>query len=38
MQFLGSIIMYVIAIGLLVYVAYGLDRMIKKVIGRKGKI
>jgi len=38
MKFLGSIIMYVVAIGLLAYVAYGLDRRIKKVVGRKGKI
>jgi hypothetical protein len=38
MKFLGSIIMYVVAIGLLAYVAHGLDRMVKKVVGRKGKI
>ena len=38
MKFLGSIIMYVVAVGLLAYVAYGLDCRIKKVVGRKGKI
>lgn len=38
MKFLGSIIMYVIAVGLLAYCIYGLDRRIKKVIGRKEKI
>ena len=38
MKFLGSILMYVVAIGLLAYVAYGFARMVKKKIGHKEKL
>jgi uncharacterized membrane protein YsdA (DUF1294 family) len=38
MKLFAIIFMYLVFVGLLVYVIYGLDRMIKKVIGRKGKI
>ena len=38
MEAFATIFMYLVFVGLLVYVIYGLDRRIKKVIGRKGKL
>ena len=34
MELFAVIFMYLVFVGLLAYVVYGLDRMIKKVIGR----
>jgi len=38
MKLFAIIFMYLVFVGLLVYVAYGFARMVKKVIGRKEKL
>lgn len=38
MEALATIFMYLVFVGLLVYVAYGFGRMVKKSIGHKEKL